>query len=194
MTDTLRAHYGARKEDSMRPDGANEALETWMARMGWKLSRGPPDTCWPKAVAGFAPASIVSMTGWIIPAWMREGERMLLSAHGGPALTTHANSTFSRPAAIRCAPHCAWTHSPVANAKIISIVDHEVAAALRLTAKDLAAARAQATNDLRFVTDNLRHDINTLAAALNQLRADVDQLKQACRKQMRSLPAEAKAR
>ena len=73
----------------------------------------------------------------------------------------------------------------MANAKIISIIDHEVAAALRLTAADLArlgqegydrqeAAHDKTQHDIAFVAANLRHDINTLAAALNQLRADLD--------------------
>ena len=75
----------------------------------------------------------------------------------------------------------------MANAKIISIVDHEVAAVLRLTAKDIEDARAQTVHDItaarhaltNAIADNtltLRHDINTLAAAVTQLRQDVDKL------------------
>ena len=80
----------------------------------------------------------------------------------------------------------------MANAKIISFVDAEVASVMRLTARDIAAARDRARHDVAFVAANLRHEINTLAAtvavlrdanntlaaAVNQLRADVDALKQ----------------
>lgn len=100
-------------------------------------------------------------------------------------MTTHANHRIVPPGGQGDARPTARGRSPVASTKIISFVDAEVKAALRrarqelddehaATARTLDAARAQATNDLRFVTDNLRHDINTLAAAVNQLRADLD--------------------
>ena len=56
-------------------------------------------------------------------------------------------------------------------------LDASIAEIAARTAKDISALRQQAFNDTSFLI-NLRHDINTLAAALNQLRADVDQLKQ----------------
>lgn len=118
-------------------------------------------------------------------------------------MTTHANSRILPPGGQGDARPTARGRSPVANAKIISIVDHEVAAVLRLTAKDLEAERDKTQRDIAFVADNLRHDIktrtqnfgrdahalavvqdklrqdiNTIAAAVNQLRQDVDALKQ----------------
>ena len=61
----------------------------------------------------------------------------------------------------------------MANAKIISIVDHEISAVMRLTAEDLKDARAQTVHDITAARDaltnaiadntlNLRHDINIL--------------------------------
>ena len=92
---------------------------------------------------------------------------------------------------------------PMANAKIISIVDHEISAVMRLTAGDLKDARAQTVHDITAAraaltnaiadnTLNLRHDIkilndhsrilredlNALAGALNSLAQELGQLKQ----------------
>ena len=84
----------------------------------------------------------------------------------------HTNSHIVPPGGQGDARPTARESAAVANAKIISIIDHEVAAAMRLTAgPDFARSRAasakprrarQATHDIGFVAANLRHDINTL--------------------------------
>ena len=85
---------------------------------------------------------------------------------------------------------------PMANAKIISFVDHAITAALDPVHDDIEAQRADIMRSIAVLTDRirdtrlsltnaiadntltLRHDINALAAAINELRTDVDQLKQ----------------
>ena len=95
----------------------------------------------------------------------------------------------------------------MANAKIISFVDSQVREVMDWTRSDLAAARTQTTHDISFVALNLRHDIKilndlirdlrqgltalatavdqqhnvlrALTAGINELREDVEKLKQA---------------
>ena len=62
----------------------------------------------------------------------------------------------------------------MANAKIISFVDASIAEIAARTAKDVTSARISLTNAIADNTLALRHDINHLAAAINQLRRDVD--------------------
>jgi hypothetical protein len=103
-------------------------------------------------------------------------------------LTPHANHRIVPAGGQGDARPSARGRAPVANAKIISIVDHEIAAVMRLTARDIEDARAQVGRNLDAVRDltvhaiadntrALRHDINTLAAAVNQLRQDLTSLK-----------------
>lgn len=69
----------------------------------------------------------------------------------------------------------------MANAKIISIIDHELERARAQTAGDIEVLRVEsvhAIRDIGVLLINLRHDFNALAAAISQLRQDVDQLKQ----------------
>ena len=59
----------------------------------------------------------------------------------------------------------------MANAKIISFVDSQVAQVLEQTALELEAAHAQNVHDIGFIALNLRHDIkvlNTLASRKTQ--------------------------
>ena len=66
----------------------------------------------------------------------------------------------------------------MANAKIISFVDSQVAGLAAYTAEELAAARRQTAHDIGFLVANLRHDINVLAAAVDKLQAAVDAITQ----------------
>jgi hypothetical protein len=103
----------------------------------------------------------------------------------GPALTTHANSRILPSGGQGDARPSARGRAPVANTKIISIIDaavrlHEIAAVEDVRAQvghNLDAVRDLTVHAIADNTLALRHDINTLAAAINQLRADVDALK-----------------
>lgn len=64
----------------MRPYGANEALETWMARGGWKWSRGHTCVHWLAKGRCGVRECINRQYDWMDhpSGWIREGERMLL--------------------------------------------------------------------------------------------------------------------
>jgi prephenate dehydratase len=77
----------------------------------------------------------------------------------------------------------------VANAKIISFVDGMIDGAIVPVQAEIAAARVQATHDIAFIANNLRHDIKIINDLIRHLRLDVNAISAVTTKQRDDIAA-----